>query len=88
MLFQGPNRAFDVEMDNLGGSSVVPVYGADSGFYHELQGVRIAHVAERVPRDALGRGLELGVELAQGLPLDAQHHPPRYGTSLGGTKNS
>lgn len=32
MLYQGLARAFDVQMDNLGGSPVVPVHGADSCF--------------------------------------------------------
>ncbi len=64
-------------MDDLGGSPVVPSHGGDSIVPHELHGVGLPHEVGGVLPDFLGSGLELGVELLRGFPLDAQHHPPR-----------
>ncbi len=64
-------------MDDLGGSSEVPFHGGDSAIHHDLRGVGVPHEVGGVPPDLLGGGLELGVELLRGLPLDTQRHPPR-----------
>jgi hypothetical protein len=77
MIYHGFACAFYIETDDLGGSPVVPLRRADSGFYHELDVVRIAHEAGGVPLDLLGGGLDLGVELLGGLPLDAYCLSPR-----------
>ncbi len=56
---------------------MVPFHSGDSIVPHKLYGVGVPHEVGGVHPDYLGGGLKLGVELLGGLPLDAQHHPPR-----------
>jgi len=72
----GVPRAFDVELDQLGGAVMVSLYCADPSVHHELHGVAVPNVAGGVLLDSLDGGLEVGEEPLVHLPLDAHHPPP------------
>ena len=48
-----------IKRDELGWSSVEAVNGSDSRICHQLDGVAVASIAGRVPKEALSSSLEL-----------------------------